>query len=53
MSTSSSGVTKRSLQSLLLKRFGMAVGSYALVLLLMWVALWAGVYSGTVRFALF
>ena len=43
MSTSSSGVTKRSLQSLLLKRFGMAVGSYALVLLLMWVALWAGV----------
>ena len=53
MSTSVPGVTKRGLQSLLLKRFGMAVGSYALVLLLMWVALWAGVYSGTVRFALF
>ncbi|WP_252270940.1 GGDEF domain-containing protein [Pseudomonas subflava] len=52
MSTSSSGVTKRSLQSLLLKRFGMAVASYALVLLLMWVALWAGVYSGSVSLAL-
>ncbi|HSX72234.1 MAG TPA: GGDEF domain-containing protein [Pseudomonas sp.] len=52
MSTSSSGVTKRSLQSLLLKRFGMAVASYALVLLLMWVALWAGVYSGSVSYAL-
>ena len=53
MSTSSPGVTKRGLQSLLLKRFGMAVASYALVLLLMWVALWVGIYNGTVSFALF
>ncbi|WP_043311421.1 diguanylate cyclase [Pseudomonas sp. ML96] len=52
MSTSSPGVTKRSLQSLLLKRFGMAVASYALVLVLMWIAMWAGVYSGTVAFGL-
>src|SRR5690606_33727000 len=52
MSTSSPGVTKRSLQSLLLKRFGMAVASYAMVLLLMWLALWTGVYGGSVGFAL-
>lgn len=52
MSTSSPGVTRRSLQSLLLKRFGMAVASYALVLVLIWVALWTGIYSGTVGFVL-
>ena len=34
MSASSSGVAKRSLQSLLLKRFGMAVATYALVVVL-------------------
>ena len=50
--TASPGVARRSLQSLLLKRFGMAAATYALVLTLMWVALWAGIYSGTVAFAL-
>lgn len=53
MSTSGPGVTTRSLQSLLLKRFGMAVASYALVLLLMWVALWTDFYTGSMAFALF
>ena len=52
MISSSAGVTKRSLQSLLLKRFGMAVASYALVLLLMWAALWSGDFSGTLTQAL-
>ncbi|WP_068829757.1 GGDEF domain-containing protein [Pseudomonas sp. BMS12] len=52
MSTSSSGVTKRSLQSLLLKRFGMAVATYALVVLLIWIANWAGLYQGGSVFAL-
>ncbi|MGL4316473.1 MAG: diguanylate cyclase domain-containing protein [Pseudomonas sp.] len=46
MSTSSPRVTKRSLQSLLLKRFGMAVATYALVLLLLWVANLSGLYDG-------
>ena len=52
MSTSVPGVTKRSLQSLLLKRFGMAVASYALVLLLLWVAVWTGIFSGGLQAAL-
>ncbi|MDG1583202.1 GGDEF domain-containing protein [Pseudomonas sp. GOM6] len=53
MSTRSSGVTKRSLQSLLLKRFGMAVATYALVVLLIWVANWVGQYPGGSLFALY
>ena len=52
MSTSVPGVTKRGLQSLLLKRFGMAVASYALVLLLLWVAVWTGIFSGGLQAAL-
>ncbi|MBD9414726.1 GGDEF domain-containing protein [Pseudomonas sp. PDM16] len=53
MSTSSPGVTKRSLQSLLLKRFGMAVASYAFVIVLLWIAFWTGLYKGSVAIALF
>lgn len=53
MSASSPGATRRSLQSLLLKRFGMAVASYALVILTLWIAVWAGLYNGTLQFALF
>jgi diguanylate cyclase (GGDEF)-like protein len=37
----------------LLKRFGMAVASYALVILTLWIAVWAGLYNGTLQFALF
>jgi diguanylate cyclase (GGDEF)-like protein len=36
----------------LLKRFGMAVASYALMLVLLWVAVWVGIYSGTPASAL-
>ncbi len=53
MITSSSGVAKRSLQSLLLKRFGMAVATYALVVLLIWIANWVGQYQGGSVFALY
>lgn len=45
MSTSSRGATQRGLQSLLLKRFGMAVATYALVLLLFWLAVLGGFYQ--------
>ena len=52
MSASSSGVAKRSLQSLLLKRFGMAVATYALVVVLFWIANGMGLYRGGSLFAL-
>ncbi|MEK1905053.1 MAG: GGDEF domain-containing protein [Pseudomonas sp.] len=52
MSTSSPRVTKRSLQSLLLKRFGMAAGTYALVLLLLWVAALNDLLTGSLQGAL-
>lgn len=51
MSASSSGVAKRSLQSLLLKRFGMAVATYALVIVLIWIANWMDLYPGGSLFA--
>jgi diguanylate cyclase (GGDEF)-like protein len=40
-------VTQRSLQSLLLKRFGMAVASYALTALLCWVAVFNGLFHAS------
>ncbi|MDH4569250.1 GGDEF domain-containing protein [Pseudomonas sp. BN414] len=44
MSPSSQRVSHRALQSLLLKRFGMAVATYSMVLLLCWVAMIGGLF---------
>ncbi|WP_445937493.1 diguanylate cyclase domain-containing protein [Pseudomonas sp.] len=44
MSLTSQRVTQRSLQSLLLKRFGMAVATYALTGLLCWIGVFAGLF---------
>ena len=48
MSLNSQRVTQRSLQNLLLKRFGMAAGTYALTALLSWVALFNGLLRASV-----
>jgi diguanylate cyclase (GGDEF)-like protein len=47
MSLSSQRVTQRSLQSLLLKRFGMAVATYALTGLLCWIGVFAGLFHAS------
>src|SRR3990167_4568505 len=47
MSLSSQRVTQRSLQSLLLKRFGMAVATYAMTGLLCWAAVFAGLFHAS------
>ncbi|MDP3817320.1 MAG: GGDEF domain-containing protein [Pseudomonas sp.] len=47
MSLISQRVTQRTLQSLLLKRFGMAVASYALSALLCWVAMFNGLFHAS------
>lgn len=52
MSLSSQRVTQRTLQSLLLKRFGMAVATYALTALLCWVAVFAGLFHASATTAL-
>lgn len=52
MSLSSQRVTQRTLQSLLLKRFGMAVATYALTALLCWVAFAAGLFHASATTAL-
>ncbi|ROM92490.1 diguanylate cyclase [Pseudomonas brassicacearum] len=44
-------MTHNALQSLLLKRFILATGTYALVLLLLWLAILSGHYQGSVRSA--
>lgn len=44
MSPSSQRISHRALQSLLLKRFGMAVATYSMILLLCWVALLGGLF---------
>ena len=46
MSTNNSSVSQRTLQSLLLKRFGMAVGTYGLITVLLWVAVYNDLYRG-------
>ncbi|MWV17624.1 diguanylate cyclase [Pseudomonas sp. L-22-4S-12] len=46
MSTTTPRATQRSLQSLLFKRFGMAVATYALALLLFWVAVLNDLFTG-------
>lgn len=47
MSLSRQTGTRRTLQGLLLKRFGMAVATYALVGLLCWIAVFAGLFHAT------
>ena len=47
MSQSSQRVTQRSLQSLLLKRFGMAVATYTLTGMLCWIGVFAGLLHVT------
>lgn len=44
MGPSSQRISHRALQSLLLKRFGMAVATYTMILLLCWVALLGGLF---------
>lgn len=46
MSTNNSNVSQRTLQSLLLKRFGMAVATYGLITVLLWVAVYNDLYRG-------
>lgn len=52
MSANSQRVTQRTLQNLLLKRFGMAVSTYALTAILCWVALFNGLLRASVLDAL-
>ncbi|WP_137887914.1 diguanylate cyclase [Pseudomonas sp. 2FE] len=52
MSTASERVTHRALQSLLLKRFGMAVATYGLSLLLFWITLLSDLYRAPLSTAL-
>ncbi|WP_044873657.1 GGDEF domain-containing protein [Pseudomonas sp. LFM046] len=52
MSPTSQRVSHRALQSLLLKRFGMAVATYAMILLLCWIALLGGLFRVDSRTAL-
>lgn len=43
---------QRALQQLLIRRFGMAIGTYALALLLMWMAVFGEFFRGSSAFAL-
>ncbi len=52
MSTNTTRSTSKSLQRLLLKRFGMAVASYGLMFVLLWTAVLTGGYSGSLQSAL-
>ncbi len=52
MSTASERVTHRALQSLLLKRFGMAVATYGLSLLLFWIVVLGDLYRAPLSTAL-
>ncbi|MDX1298489.1 MAG: GGDEF domain-containing protein [Pseudomonas sp.] len=52
MSPSSQTGTRRTLQSLLLKRFSMAVATYALTGLLCWIGLFAGFFQASLATAL-
>ncbi len=52
MSTASQRVTHRALQSLLLKRFGMAAATYALALALFWIAVLGDLYQASMTSAL-
>jgi diguanylate cyclase len=52
MSASSRQITTRALQQLLLKRFGMAVATYALTLVLFWLAVLFEVYQAPLSIAL-
>lgn len=51
MSTSRPRATQRTLQGLLLKRFGMAVASYGLTALLCWVGFFVGLFQVTAQTA--
>jgi diguanylate cyclase len=51
MSTSRQRATQRTLQGLLLKRFGMAVASYALTALLCWVGVLVGLFQAPTQTA--
>ncbi|WP_240008822.1 sensor domain-containing diguanylate cyclase [Aquipseudomonas campi] len=46
-------VTRRTLQSLLLKRFGMAAATHGLALALLWLAVFSDLFSGQIAWALF
>ncbi|WEK08858.1 MAG: GGDEF domain-containing protein [Candidatus Pseudomonas colombiensis] len=46
-------MTHKAIQSLLLKRFAIAAGTYALMLLLLWLAILGGYYSASATGALF
>lgn len=47
MSTSNPRVMQQAQQRLLIKRFGMAVATYILVALVLWTAVWTGLYKGS------
>ena len=51
MSPTSHRVTQRSLQSLLLKRFAMALATYAMMALVCWFAFFAGLFRGSLATA--
>jgi len=51
MSTSRQRATQRTLQGLLLKRFGMAVATYALTALLCWVGFFVGLFQASAQTA--
>ncbi|MFZ5957995.1 diguanylate cyclase domain-containing protein [Pseudomonas knackmussii] len=51
MSTLSSPLKQRALQKLLLRRFGMALGTYGLALLLLWLTLLGDFYHGALSVA--
>ncbi|WP_263145200.1 GGDEF domain-containing protein [Pseudomonas sp. RIT-PI-AD] len=52
MSTGSPRITSSALKKLLLKRFAMACATYALVLALTWVAIFCGLYRGSLATSL-
>lgn len=47
MSTPSSPLKQRALQKLLFRRFGMALGTYAMALLLLWLTVIGDFYHGS------
>lgn len=49
--TVSQRLTDKTIQSLLLKRFALAAGTYALVLVLLWLAIYSGYYSASLSSA--
>ncbi|MCY1290687.1 diguanylate cyclase (GGDEF) domain protein [compost metagenome] len=53
MSSGSHQVKRQALQRLLMKRFGMAVATYGLALLLFWIAVLGGLYRDSLAAALF